>query len=321
MGMLVEGQWLEDDEARRVNADGTFARPVSAFRAEVTATANGGPYPAEAARYHLFIARSCPWAHRAAIARRLKGLDNVVGITYADLPRDEGWGAATGLDSLQPVEGRLRLHRLYTTAQRDYTGRVTVPVLWDRKTACIVNNESAEIIRIFNTGFGALANDLDLYPEALRPEIDALNAFIYEHVNNGVYRAGFARTQEAYEAACRKVFAGFDELEARLARERYLVGNRLTEADVRLYPTLARFEAAYYSHFKCNLRRLDEYPHLSGYLRDLHARPAFGETTDIEAIKQGYYGGQRNVNPTGIVPLGPRVDWSQPHGRDALGPA
>lgn len=320
MGMLVEGLWLEDDEARRVNADGSFARPASAFRSTVDA-GSGAPHPAEAGRYHLFIARSCPWAHRAAIARRLKGLDGVVGITYADLPREEGWGADTGIDGLQPVNGRLRLHRLYTAAQRDYTGRVTVPVLWDRKAGSIVNNESAEIIRIFNSGFGVLANDLDLYPDALRAEIDTLNAFIYEHVNNGVYRAGFARAQDAYEAACRKVFAGLDALESRLARERYLVGNRLTEADVRLYPTLARFEAVYYSHFKCNLRRLEEYPHLSGYLRDLYARPAFGETTDIEAIKQGYYGGQRNVNPAGTVPLGPRIDWNQPHGRGALGPA
>jgi len=320
MGMLVEGKWLEDDEARRTNADGSFVRPASAFRGRVGVEA-GAPFPAQAGRYHLFIARSCPWAHRTAIARRLKGLDAAVGLSYADLPRMQGWTADTGIDDLQPEDGLFFLHRLYTAAQPDYTGRVTVPVLWDRHTRGIVNNESAEIIRIFNSGFGALANDIDLYPATLRAQIDEVNEFVYEHVNNGVYRSGFARTQEAYDAACRKVFAGLDRLEERLARERYLVGNRLTEADVRLFPTLVRFDAVYYSHFKCNLARLEDYPQLSGYLRDLYARPGFGDTVDLEAIKRGYYTGQRNVNPTGVVPLGPRLDFSRPHGREALGPA
>jgi len=321
MGMLVEGQWLDDDEARRSSADGSFVRPASSFRDQVSIDGASG-FKAEPGRYHLFIARTCPWAHRTAIARRLKGLEDAVGITFADLPRTQGWAAESGLDDLQPVDGKFHLHRLYTTARADYTGRVTVPVLWDRQRRTIVNNESAEILRIFNNGFGALAkNPQDLYPEELRAQIDETNTFVYEHVNNGVYRSGFARTQEAYETACRKVFDGLDHLERRLAHERYLVGNRLTEADVRLFPTLVRFEAVYYSHFKCNLRRLEDYPHLSGYLRDLYARPAFGGTTDIGAIKRGYYGGQFNVNPTGIVPLGPRLDFMAPHGRDALGPA
>ncbi|HEX4325988.1 MAG TPA: glutathione S-transferase family protein [Burkholderiales bacterium] len=319
--MLIEGKWLEDDAARRNSADGSFARPASAFRGRVAGD-SAAEFPAAAGRYHLFIAPSCPWAHRTAIARRLKGLDGVVGLTLAELPRIEGWTGSSGIDELQPVDGRFYIHRLYTTAQPDYTGRVTVPVLWDRQTRRIVNNESAEIIRIFNSGFGALAGmPFDLYPEALRPEIDRINDFVYEHINNGVYRAGFARTQEAYDAACRKVFQGLDELEQRLSTQRYLLGRRLTEADVRLFPTLVRFDSVYYSHFKCNLKRLADYPNLDGYMRDLYMRPAFGDTVDIEAIKRGYYGGQKNVNPTGIVPLGPHIDFTRPHGRDALGPA
>jgi putative glutathione S-transferase len=318
--MLVEGKWLEEDEARRNSADGSFVRPASAFRGRVE-NAPGAEFPAQAGRYHLFIAPSCPWAHRTALMRRLKGLEGAVGLTLLELPRLQGWTGSSGLDGMQPEGGFFYAHRLYTASDPAYTGRVTVPVLWDREEGRIVNNESAEIIRNFNSGFGALANDRDFYPAALRAEIDRINDFVYEHINNGVYRAGFARTQDAYDAACRKVFHGFDELEARLADARYLVGNVLTEADVRLFPTLARFEAVYYSHFKCNLRRLEDYPNLAGYTRDLYSRPAFGETVDIEAIKGGYYGGQKNVNPTGIVPLGPRVDFSRPHGREALGPA
>lgn len=321
MGMLVEGKWLEDDEARRNSADGSFVRPASAFRERVTGDGSS-PYPAEAGRYHLFIAMNCPWAHRTAIMRRLKGLDGAVGLTSADLVRVQGWASDTGLDDFEPEGGRFELHRVYTLAQADYTGRVTVPILWDRKTARIVNNESSEIIRIFNSGFGALAkNPADFYPEALRAEIDEVNAFVYEHINNGVYRAGMAKSQDAYEPACRKVFHGLDTLEARLAKSRYLVGNVLTEADVRLFPTLVRFDLVYYSHFKCNLKRLADYPSLSGYMRDLYARPAFGGTVDPETIKRGYYTGQRVLNPSGVVPLGPQVDYTSPHGRDALGPA
>jgi putative glutathione S-transferase len=320
MGMLVEGRWLEDDEAQRNASDGSFVRPASQFRSAVTADGAGG-FKAEPGRYHLFIAPSCPWAHRTAIARRYKQLDEVVGLTLAELPREQGWVGSSGIDDLQPVAGRFHVHRLYTTALPDYTGRVTVPVLWDRQKRTIVNNESAEIIRILNEGFAQLAgNRADLYPPALRAEIDQVNAFVYEHINNGVYRSGFAKTQDAYEAACRKVFAGLDEIEKRLATARYLVGNRLTEADLRIFPTLVRFDAVYYGHFKCNLRRLEDYPHLSGYLRDLYARRGFGDTVDIEAIKRGYYGGQLNINPTGIHPLGPSQDYSRPHGRDALGP-
>ena len=321
MGMLVEGRWLEDDEAQRNAADGSFVRPASQFRHAVTVDGSGG-FPAEPGRYHLFIAPSCPWAHRTAIARRYKQLDEVIGLTLAELPREQGWVGSSGIDDLQPVDGRFHIHRLYTTALPDYTGRVTVPVLWDRKQRTIVNNESAEIIRMLNEGFAPFAgNSVDLYPPEWRAQIDATNAFVYEHINNGVYRSGFAKTQESYEAACRKVFTGLDEIERRLATQRYLAGNRLTEADLRLFPTLVRFDAVYYSHFKCNLRRLEDYPHLSGYLRDLYARRGFGDTVDIEAIKRGYYGGQPNINPTGIHPLGPALDFTRPHGRDALGPA
>ena len=319
MGMLVEGRWTDEDLWRQ-SKDGSFVRPSSSFRAAVS-RAPGAEFPAAAGRYHLFVAPSCPWAHRTALVRRIKGLDEIVSLSYADLPKQQGWAFSQGLDALQPVDGVLHAHRIYAAAQPGYTGRVTVPVLWDRQRRAIVNNESSEIIRMLNSEFADLgAADIDLYPEPLRAEIDALNARIYDNVNNGVYRCGFAKSQEAYEAACRALFAMLDELEARLARARYLVGNRLTEADVRLYPTLVRFDAAYYSHFKCNLRRLEDYPALSGYLRDLHQRPAFGPTVDIAAIKRGYYGGQPQLNPSGIVPLGPELDFSRPHGRGALGP-
>lgn len=320
MGMLVAGRWLEDDQAQRNAADGSFVRPASQFRNAVTADGANG-FKAEPGRYHLFIAPSCPWAHRTAIARRYKQLDEVVGLTLAELPREQGWVGSDGIDDLQPVAGRFHIHRLYTTAQPDYTGRVTVPVLWDRQRRTIVNNESAEIIRILNEGFARFAgNAADLYPPALRAEIDQVNALVYEHLNNGVYRCGFAKTQQAYESACRKVFAGLEQIEKRLANQRYLVGNGLTEADLRIFPTLVRFDAVYYSHFKCNLKRLEDYPHLSAYLRDLYARRGFGDTVDLEAIKRGYYGGQPDLNPSGIHPLGPSLDFSRPHGRDALGP-
>jgi glutathionyl-hydroquinone reductase len=320
MGMLVQGRWTDND-APQTGTDGAFVRPSSRFRNVVTADASSG-FPAESGRYHLFLAPSCPWANRTAIVRKLKGLEAAISLSQADLPRTQGWTFSRGLDELQPVAGEFPLHRVYTAAMPDYTGRITVPVLWDRRRRTIVNNESSEIIRMLNGAFDAITGDatLDLYPQALRAEIDAINTVIYETVNNGVYRCGFAKSQAAYEIACRKLFATLDDLERRLAGARYLVGNQLTEADVRLFPTLVRFDAVYYGHFKCNLRRLEDYPSLSAYLRDLYQRPAFRDTVDIDEIKRGYYGGQKQLNPTGIVPLGPTLDFERPHGREGLGP-
>jgi len=318
MGMLVEGRWTEVDPPRAAS-DGTFVRPASTFRDTVTADGSNG-FRAEPGRYHLFLAPSCPWAHRTAIVRALKGLETVISMTQADLPRSEGWAGSQGLDDLQPRDGVFRFHQVYTAARADFTGRVTVPILWDRQRRTIVNNESSEIIRILNSAFDAWGDAaVDLYPAALRGEIDALNAVIYEKVNNGVYRCGFARSQQAYETACRALFATLDELERRLAAARYLVGQRLTEADVRLFVTLVRFDAVYHGHFKCNLRRIEDYPNLSGYLRDLYQRRGFRDTVDLEAIKRGYYAGQPQVNPTGIVPIGPLLDFDRPHGRERLG--
>ena len=313
MGQLVEGVWTNED-LRRVDAKGAFVRPDSVFREWVKDAANA-PFPAELGRYHLFVAKNCPWAHRTEIVRRMKNLEEVISVTYADMPRTEGWAYSMGIDELQPVDGVLHLHQVYTAAKSDYTGRVTVPTLWDRKRHTVVNNESSEIIRMLNSEFSRWAdNSLDLYPEALRTDIDAINAYIYERINNGVYRCGFAKSQEAYELAFRRLFEALNVLEERLSIRRFLVGNLITEADVRLYTTLVRFDAAYHGLFKCNLCRIEDYPNLSNYLRELHQRPGFGDTTDIDAIKRGYYG-NRDINPTGIVPVGPAMDFNRPHNR------
>jgi putative glutathione S-transferase len=314
MGQLVEGKWTNQD-LRRVDAKGAFVRPDSVFRDWVKDAA-GSPFPAEKGRYHLFAAKNCPWAHRTEIVRRMKKLEDVISVTYADMPRTEGWAYSVGIDELQPKEGVLRLHEVYTAAKADYTGRVTVPTLWDRKQHTVVNNESSEIIRMLNTEFSQWGDSsLDLYPEKLRADIDEINAYVYERVNNGAYRCGFAKSQEAYEAAFGRLFEGLDALEKRLSTQRFLVGKALTEADVRLYTTLVRFDAAYHGLFKCNLRRIEDYPNLSNYLRDLYQRPGFGDTTDIDAIKRGYYS-NRDINPTGIVPVGPEQDFTRAHDRN-----
>jgi putative glutathione S-transferase len=313
MGQLVEGKWTSED-LRRIDAKGAFVRPDSVFRDRVRDAADA-PFPAEKNRYHLFVAKNCPWAHRTEIVRRMKKLEEVISVTYADMPRTEGWAYSMGIDELQPVDGVLRLHQVYTAAKPDYTGRATVPTLWDRKHHTVVNNESSEIIRMLNSEFSRWAdNALDLYPEALRTDIDAINAYVYERVNNGAYRCGFAKSQQAYEEAFRRLFDALDALEERLSARRFLVGNLVTEADVRLYTTLVRFDAAYHGLFKCNLRRIEDYPNLSNYLRDLYQRLGFGDTTDIDAIKRGYYA-NRDINPTGIVPIGPALDFNRPHDR------
>lgn len=271
-------------------------------------------------RYHLFVSPSCPWAHRTIIMRKLKKLEDVVSMSIADRPKNEGWAYSQVMDGMEPCpDGVFRLYQLYKAADPEYSGKVTVPTLWDRKRRTIVNNESSEIIRMFNSAFGALTDvDFDFYPEALRKEIDSVNDFVYDHLNNGVYRAGFATTQEAYNEAVRKVFHGLDTLEQRLSERRYLAGQRITEADWRAFPTLLRFDLVYYSHFKCNLRRIQDYPNLANYLRELYCWPDIKETFDLNKIKAGYYS-QRNVNPSGIVPIGPTLDHlERPHDRHRL---
>ena len=274
------------------------------------------------AAIYLVTAPSCPWAHRTVLMRKLKGLEDAIPILQSDLPKGQGWAYSRGFDDLRPVDGVFHVHQVYSAARPGFTGRATVPVLWDRETRTIVNNESSEIIRMLNSEFDEFGNAaLDLYPAALRGAIDETNAFVYDAINNGVYRCGFARTQAAYEQSFRKLFAALDSIEQRLGRQRYLVGDRFTEADLRLFPTLVRFDAVYYSHFKCNLRRLADYHNLSNYTRDIYQMPGVAETVDIPRIKLGYYGGMRNLNPSGIIPLGPELDFSAPHDRGRLAKA
>jgi putative glutathione S-transferase len=266
------------------------------------------------------VAHSCPWAHRTIIFRKLKKLDGVISMSSADRPKTAGWAYSEAIDDFKAEDdGVFRLHQAYAAADGNYTGKVTVPTLWDRERRTIVNNESSEIIRMFNSAFGAYTDvRSDFYPEQLRPEIDRINDFVYANLNNGVYRAGFARSQEAYDDAARKVFDCLDTMEQLLAERRYLAGDRITEADWRAFPTLLRFDLVYYSHFKCNLRRVQDYPNLGNYLRELYQWPGVKETCDLPKIKAGYYG-QLNVNPTGIVPLGPNLDHLElPHDRERL---
>ena len=320
MGMLVNGVWHDEDPST-TGSDGSFVRLESEFRDRVTRDGSSG-FKAEAGRYYLVTAPSCPWAHRTVLMRRLKGLEDTIPILQSDLAKGQGWAYSRGFDDLRPVDGVFHVHQVYSAARPDFTGRATVPVLWDRETRTIVNNESSEIIRMLNSEFDEFGKTaLDLYPAALRSEIDETNAFVYDAINNGVYRCGFARTQAAYEQGFRKLFAALDSLEERLGRQRYLIGDRFTEADLRLFPTLVRFDAVYYSHFKCNLRRLADYHNLTNYTRDIYQMPGVAETVDIPRIKLGYYGGMRNLNPSGIIPVGPELDFSAPHDRGRLAKA
>ncbi|MEM7523353.1 MAG: glutathione S-transferase family protein [Pseudomonadota bacterium] len=305
---------------------GRFVRKPSAFRNWVTPDGAAGPsgvggFKAEAGRYHLYISHACPWAHRTMIFRALKGLDDKISVSVVHwLMADQGWTFAEGKGVVpDPINGAAYMHQVYTAADPTYSGRVTVPALWDKETETIVSNESAEIIRMFNSAFdgvGAAAGDY--YPQALRNEIDAVNARVYETVNNGVYRAGFATTQDAYEEAVIALFETLDWLDDRLTRQRYLVGDRLTEADWRLFTTLLRFDPVYVGHFKCNIRRIADYLQLSGYLRDLYQRPGVAETVNMAHIKRHYYASHGTINPTAITPVGPVLDLAAPHGRDAL---
>jgi putative glutathione S-transferase len=322
MGLLVDGVWQDEQHSART-PKGRFVRPTTRFRNWVTEDGGPGPtgeggFAAARGRYHLYVALPCPWAHRTVIMRMLKGLEDVVSMSVLEpLYGPHGWrfGTSPGT-SPDSVNGASELAEIYLRADPRYTGRVSVPALWDKERRTIVNNESAEIIRMLNDAFGRFTNvRTDYYPPALRAEIDRVNALVYENVNNGVYRAGFATAQEAYDEAFRALFRVLDELERRLARQRYLVGGDITEADWRLFTTLVRFDAVYYSHFKCNLRRIIDYPNLSNYLRDLYQQAGVAATVNMDHIKRHYYGSQRHVNPTGIVPLGPQLDFLAPHDR------
>ncbi len=314
--MLVNGKWVAKwDPVQAKDAKGGFVRQTSTFRNWVTPDGSPGPsgtggFKAEAGRYHLYVALICPWASRTLMARKLKGLEEVITLSIVEPElTDEGWRFAPGAD---PVNAATYMHDLYRKADPQVNGRATVPVLWDKATATIVNNESADILRIFNTGFGPLAKGPDLYPAHLATEIDALNEAIYPALNNGVYRAGFATTQLAYEEAFHDVFTTLDALETRLADGRlWLHGATFTETDIRAFVTLVRFDAAYHGLFKCNLRRLADYPHLSAYTARVHRLPGIAETVNVDHIKRGYYS-IKALNANGIVPLGPRLDWLAP---------
>ncbi|MEM7249729.1 MAG: glutathione S-transferase family protein [Acidobacteriota bacterium] len=295
---------------RETDTRGAFQRQPSRFRAWVRADA-GAEFPAEAGRYHLYVSLACPWAHRVIIARQLKGLEDVIGMTVVDPIRDSrGWAFT---DEPDTVNGFHFLSEAYLGSDPGFEGRVTVPVLWDRTTSRIVNNESADILRMLSSEFDAWGDaSVDLYPESLRADIDAINDRVYTTVNNGVYRAGFATTQEAHGEAVLTLFESLDWLESELSQRRYLVGDAPTEADWRLFTTLIRFDAVYHGHFKCNLRRLADYPALSRYLRRLYQYPGVAETVDFDHVKRHYYVTHRALNPTGIVPLGPELDYTIP---------
>ncbi len=309
MGLLIDGTWTDqwyDTEA----TGGRFERQESQFRDWVRADGNT-PYSPEAGRYHLYVSLACPWAHRTLIFRALKGLEEAITVSVVEpLMLENGWELAPGAD---PVNGARFLHEVYTAVDPDMTGRVTVPVLWDRNTATIVSNESADIIRMFNSEFEGIASGPDFYPEDLRAEIDAINARVYDTVNNGVYKAGFATTQAAYEEAFDALFDSLYWLDGLLGKRRYVAGDRLTEADWRLLTTLVRFDAVYHGHFKCNARQISSYPYLSGYVRELYQVPGVAETVDFRHIKTHYYGSHRTINPTGIIPKGPELDLMAPH--------
>ena len=321
MGAKSERTWFDTGAS-----GGRFVRQESSFRNWVTRDGAPGPsgeggFRAEFGRYHLYVSLACPWAHRTLIFRKLKGLEGVISLSAVGaFMGDKGWSfeAEPGVipDS---VNGARYLSEIYYLADPHYPGRFTVPVLWDKQTRTIVNNESAEIIRMFNSAFNAAGgNDRDFYPTALRPEIDRLNDFIYPNINDGVYRAGFATTQEAYEDAARKLFMALDGLEQRLASRRYLTGGTITEADWRLFTTLLRFDSVYHGHFKCNLRRLIDYPNLWAYTCDLYQAPGVAETVNLPFIKKHYYTSHPTLNPIRIVPIGPLLDFSAPHGRERL---
>ncbi|MCJ8519390.1 putative glutathione S-transferase [Pseudorhizobium tarimense] len=326
MGMLVDGKW-QDVWYDTKSTKGHFKRSQSQFRNWITAdgsprpSGNGG-FKAEAGRYHLYVSYACPWAHRTLIFRKLKRLEDFISVSVVNpLMLENGWefGGTDGATE-DHLFGSDYLYQVYLKADPNYSGRVTVPALWDKQQQTIVSNESAEIIRMFNSAFDGLTGEsADYYPAPLRKEIDEINAIVYDTVNNGVYKAGFATTQEAYEQNVLALFRTLDMLEERLGRSRYLVGDRQTEADWRLFTTLVRFDPVYVGHFKCNIRRIADYPNLSGYLRDLYQTAGVAETVQFDHIKQHYYRSHPTINPTGVVPVGPQMDLEAPHGREHIG--
>lgn len=325
MGLLIDGVWHDRWYDTRASG-GRFVRGEAQFRNWITEDGRPGPsgeggFAAEPGRYHLYVSLACPWAHRTLVYRVLERLEEWIDVSVVHwFMGERGWTFERGAGATgDRLHGLRYLHELYLRADPHYTGRVTVPVLWDRRRETIVNNESSEIIRMFDRAFDRLRGErIDWCPEGLRDRIDALNARIYETVNNGVYRAGFATSQDAYEEAFDALFATLDELDARLAGQRYLLGARPTEADWRLFTTLVRFDTVYHGHFKCNLRRLVDYPHLWAWTRELYGWPGIAATVDFDHIKRHYYGSHERLNPTRIVPKGPAVDFAAPHGRGHL---
>ena len=319
MGLLVEGVW-KDQWYDTKKSNGKFVRQDSMFR-DVISNENGAKFVAEKGRYHLYVSLACPWAHRTLIFRQLKGLEDYISISVVSPDMlEQGWvfGGYEGATEDHLFQSQY-MHQIYTRAKADITSRVTVPVLWDKKLQTIVNNESSEIIRILNTAFNDLTgNQDDYYPEELRSEIDKINEFVYHNVNNGVYKAGFATTQEAYEEALVTLFDTLDTLENRLTKQRYLIGNKLTEADWRLFTTLVRFDPVYVGHFKCNLKRIADFPALFNYLIDLYQVRGIAQTTNFDHIKRHYYFSHTMINPTQVVPTGPLMDLTSPHNRGAF---
>ena len=316
--MLVEGEWKT--ERQQEDQEGRFVRTPTTFRDFVTADGSSG-YKAEPGRYHLYVSWACPWAHCSIIMRKLKDLGEVISMSAVDpIMGDDGWVFSDAPGAIpDTVNGASYLREIYTKADPDYTGRVTTPVLWDRKEATIVSNESREVMQMLDTEFDALArNDASFYPEDLREEIDWALAELYEHVNNGVYKAGFATKQAAYEEAVTELFDAFDHWEEVLGSRRYLCGDRITRADWAFFTTLVRFDPIYHYHFKCNIRRIVDYPNLWGYLRDLYQQPGVAETANFDHIKRHYYGSHESINPNGIVPKGPFLNLDEPHGRKNL---
>jgi glutathionyl-hydroquinone reductase len=316
LGVLVDGKWVPEREQE--DPKGQFVRPATTFRKQITADGSSG-FKAETDRYHLYVSLACPWAHRTLIMRQLKGLADAISVSIVDpVMGEQGWQFSDAPGSIADFLNQANyLWEIYQKVDPTYSGRVTVPILWDKQTQTIVNNESREIIRMLDTQFGAIAQtDSDFYPADLQAAIDQTIDAIYQPINNGVYRAGFATHQSAYEAAVTELFQALDQWETVLGKQRYLCGDRLTEADICMFTTLLRFDAVYYVHFKCNLHRIVEYPHLWGYLRDLYQHPDVKETCNLEHIKLHYYKSHPKVNPTRIVPLGPILDFETEHGRD-----
>lgn len=323
MGLLVDGQW-QDKWYDTKKSDGAFIREDAQYRHWITADGSAGPsgeggFIAEADRYHLYVSLACPWAHRTLIFRKLKKLENFIGVSvvHPDM-LESGW---TFADDFEEAAGDTLYqsrfaHEVYTRDNANYSGRVTVPILWDKQQQRIVNNESSDIIRIFNSAFNHLTNDhQDFYPEAKREAIDTINEGIYHHINNGVYKCGFATKQAVYEKAFKELFAELDKVDSILSNSRYLVGDEISEADWRLFTTLVRFDAVYVGHFKCNLKRIADYEHISNYLRELYQYPGVKETVNLAHIKRHYYYSHAMINPTRVVPLGPELDLDRPHNR------